>query len=95
MQNLLIILFFSEYLRQVPDKLENYMSKKHYLHATNLIVSSVASLEGELAGVEALRDHAQDLKIKKEVSLIVCALGLCNSLRTEVFGEKFIFSLKY
>jgi hypothetical protein len=22
-------------------------------------------------------------------------LGLCNSLRTEVFGEKFIFSLKY
>ncbi|XP_064630302.1 exocyst complex component 4-like isoform X2 [Lineus longissimus] len=55
-----------EHLRQVPDKLENYMSKKHYLHATNLIVSAVSSLEGELAGVEALRDLAQELKIKKE-----------------------------
>ena len=43
------------------------MAKKHYLHATDLIVSAVSLLEGDLAEVDALRDLKSELSAKKEV----------------------------
>ncbi|XP_074643044.1 exocyst complex component 4-like [Tubulanus polymorphus] len=55
-----------ENLNQVPDKLELYMNKKQYLLATQLLVSSMKQLEGDLAGVEALRGLTNELRDKKE-----------------------------
>ncbi|XP_078668004.1 exocyst complex component 4-like isoform X9 [Branchiostoma floridae x Branchiostoma belcheri] len=55
-----------ENVKQTPEKLDEYMAKKHYLHATELLVSAVASLEGTLCGVEALRDVRAELQNKKE-----------------------------
>ncbi|XP_067118263.1 exocyst complex component 4 [Centruroides vittatus] len=55
-----------ESLMEVPEKLEGYMSKKHYLHATQLLVSSVSLLEGTLEGVDALKDVKSELIMKKE-----------------------------
>ncbi|CAH1277328.1 EXOC4 [Branchiostoma lanceolatum] len=55
-----------ENVKQTPEKLDEYMAKKHYLHATELLVSAVASLEGTLSGVEALRDVRAELQNKKE-----------------------------
>ena len=34
------ILLFREQVKGVPDKLDNFLAKKHYLHATDLIVSA-------------------------------------------------------
>ena len=59
--------YFSEQVRDVPDKLQSHMAKKHYLHATDLIVSAVSLLEGDLAEVDALRDLKSELSAKKEV----------------------------
>ncbi|XP_046385414.1 exocyst complex component 4 [Ischnura elegans] len=50
----------------VPNQLEKYVAKKHYLHATKLLVSAIATSEGTLARVEALREVRVDLKAKKE-----------------------------
>ncbi|CAI9732804.1 exocyst complex component 4 isoform X2 [Octopus vulgaris] len=55
-----------EQIKDVPEKLEGYMAKKHYLHATELVVSAVARVEGSLSGVNALRDLKVDLIARKE-----------------------------
>lgn len=55
-----------EQIKEVPEKLEGYMAKKHYLHATDLIVTAVARVEGTLSGVDALRDLKADLVARKE-----------------------------
>lgn len=55
-----------ESLMEVPEKLEGYMNKKHYLHATQLLVSSVSLLEGTLEGVDALKEVKLELITKKE-----------------------------
>ncbi|XP_039617296.1 exocyst complex component 4 isoform X2 [Polypterus senegalus] len=54
-----------ENIKQVPQKLENYMSSKHYLHATDMLVSAVNSLEGPLLQVEGLSDLRLELHSKK------------------------------
>ena len=46
-----------------------YIEQKHYLHATELLSSSVAQLEGDLLEVDALRDVRMELTAKKEVSV--------------------------
>ncbi|GAB1604300.1 exocyst complex component 4-like [Argonauta hians] len=56
-----------EQIKDVPQKLEGYMAKKHYLHATELVVSAVARVEGSLSGVNALRDLKVDLISRKEL----------------------------
>ncbi|KAG8226929.1 hypothetical protein J437_LFUL004647, partial [Ladona fulva] len=53
-------------LRGVPNQLDKYIAKKHYLHATQLLVSAVSLGEGPLDGVEALRDVRAELNTKKE-----------------------------
>ena len=34
------VLCFREQVKSVPDKLDSFLAKKHYLHATDLIVGA-------------------------------------------------------
>uniref|UniRef100_A0A672H153 Exocyst complex component Sec8 n=1 Tax=Salarias fasciatus TaxID=181472 RepID=A0A672H153_SALFA len=55
-----------ESIKQVPQRLEAYMASKHYLHATDMLVSRVIdSLEGPLLQVEGLGDLRLELHSKK------------------------------
>ncbi|XP_051911425.1 exocyst complex component 4 [Hippocampus zosterae] len=54
-----------ESIKQVPQRLEAYMATKHYLHATDMLVSAVESLEGHLLQVEGLGDLRLELHSKK------------------------------
>uniref|UniRef100_A0A3B3ZG58 Exocyst complex component Sec8 n=1 Tax=Periophthalmus magnuspinnatus TaxID=409849 RepID=A0A3B3ZG58_9GOBI len=54
-----------ESIKQVPQKLEAYMASKHYLHATDMLVSAVDSLDGDLVQVEGLSDLRLELHSKK------------------------------
>ncbi|KAG7513822.1 exocyst complex component 4 [Solea senegalensis] len=54
-----------ESIKQVPQRLESYMTSKHYLHATDMLVSAVESLEGPLLQVEGLGDLRLELHSKK------------------------------
>ncbi|XP_032955049.1 exocyst complex component 4 isoform X2 [Rhinolophus ferrumequinum] len=54
-----------ENIKQVPQKLEQCMSNKHYLSATDMLVSAVESLEGPLLQVEGLSDLRLELHSKK------------------------------
>uniref|UniRef100_A0AAR2KRF6 Exocyst complex component Sec8 n=1 Tax=Pygocentrus nattereri TaxID=42514 RepID=A0AAR2KRF6_PYGNA len=54
-----------ENIKQVPQKLETFMTSKHYLHATDMLVSAVESLEGPLLQVEGLGDLRLELHSRK------------------------------
>ncbi|XP_075414800.1 exocyst complex component 4 [Tenrec ecaudatus] len=54
-----------ETIKQVPQKLEQCMAGKHYLSATDMLVSAVESLEGPLLQVEGLSDLRLELHSKK------------------------------
>ncbi|XP_044602115.1 exocyst complex component 4 isoform X1 [Equus asinus] len=54
-----------ENIKQVPQKLEQCMVSKHYLSATDMLVSAVESLEGPLLQVEGLSDLRLELHSKK------------------------------
>ncbi|KAM6895488.1 exocyst complex component 4 [Xenentodon cancila] len=54
-----------ESIKQVPQRLETYMARKHYLHATDMLVTAVESLEGPLLQVEGLGDLRLELHSKK------------------------------
>uniref|UniRef100_A0A8B9QF78 Exocyst complex component Sec8 n=1 Tax=Apteryx owenii TaxID=8824 RepID=A0A8B9QF78_APTOW len=54
-----------ENIKQVPQKLEQCMASKHYLNATDMLVSAVESLEGPLLQVEGLSDLRLELHSKK------------------------------
>ncbi|KAL6459622.1 hypothetical protein MHYP_G00313810 [Metynnis hypsauchen] len=54
-----------ENIKQVPQKLETFMASKHYLHATDMLVSAVESLEGPLLQVEGLGDLRLELHSRK------------------------------
>jgi hypothetical protein len=54
-------------LREVPAQLTAFLTKKHYLHATQLLVSALSLGNGSLEGVEALREVRTDLQAKKQV----------------------------
>lgn len=58
--------FFRDQLKEVPVKLSNYLEKKHYLHATQLLVSALSMGDGVLEGVEALREVRTELETKKQ-----------------------------
>ena len=55
-----------ELLTKVPEEITNYMNRKHYLHATRLLVKSGTSLDSGLKKVDALSDVKHDLMGKKE-----------------------------
>ncbi|KAL2102655.1 hypothetical protein ACEWY4_001823 [Coilia grayii] len=54
-----------ENIKQVPQRLEAFMSSKHYLHATDMLVSAVDSLDGPLLQVEGLSDLRLELHSRK------------------------------
>ncbi|KAM3832642.1 exocyst complex component 4 isoform 2-T2 [Vipera latastei] len=54
-----------ENIKQVPQKLQQYTGSKHYLMATDMLVSAVDSLEGPLLQVEGLGDLRLELHSKK------------------------------
>lgn len=55
-----------EAIAKVPNDVRNFINKKHYLHATKLLVESLSSLEGNLKTVEALREVKTELSKEKE-----------------------------
>lgn len=55
-----------EGLNSVPHKLDNNISLARYLQATKDLMKSVALLEGELSGVDALREVKDNLQQQKE-----------------------------
>lgn len=59
--------FASEKMTVVPNRLANHMSRKQYLHATNLLVETVNLGKGTLDGVESLKELSLELEQKKEV----------------------------
>lgn len=59
--------FFSEKVNDVPNQLSGYLSRKHYLHATELLVQAVSLGKDTLDGVESLKELSQELEQKKEV----------------------------
>lgn len=52
-------------VRKVPAQLAGFMAKKHYLHATKLLVASIAMTDGQLKGVEGLNDLRQDFQNRR------------------------------
>lgn len=61
---------YSDEVRDVGERVGGYVGKKHYLHATQLLVTSLARLRNDLKGVEALKDVNTDLHARKEVGLV-------------------------
>jgi len=59
---------YRDQLRAVPSQLTAFLARKLYLHATQLLVSALSLGEGNLEGVEALREVRTDLQAKKQVS---------------------------
>ncbi|XP_011498011.1 PREDICTED: exocyst complex component 4 [Ceratosolen solmsi marchali] len=53
-------------LKGIPAKLSSYLEKKHYLHATQLLVSALSMGDKVLEGVEALREVRSELESKKQ-----------------------------
>ncbi|XP_023930065.1 exocyst complex component 4 [Lingula anatina] len=70
-----------ENIKEVPEKLNGYMEKKHYLHAAELITNAVSLLEGDLVEVEGLRDLKVDLISKKKHLFEV----IVDELHTQIY----------
>ncbi|XP_071827721.1 exocyst complex component 4-like [Apostichopus japonicus] len=55
-----------EEVKGAPQKMNHYVSEKRYLHATELLTKTVAHLDGDLKGVEALTEIGLEMKSRKE-----------------------------
>ena len=51
---------------KVPEKVTEYLQRKRYLHATELLLDSLSQLEGNLKQIEGLTEIKNDLIVKKE-----------------------------
>ncbi|XP_022086586.1 exocyst complex component 4-like isoform X2 [Acanthaster planci] len=65
-KHVLTLLDQIEEVRGVPQQLDGYLKSKHYLHATELITKTVAQLESDLKGVEALSELKMEMSTRKE-----------------------------
>ena len=65
--NFFFIIFRDE-VRDVGETIGVHVNKKHYLHATELLVTSLKRLDTDLKMVEALKEVHTDLSFRKEVS---------------------------
>lgn len=54
-------------LRTLSVQLTAFLDKKHYLHATKLLMSAIELSAGSLKDVEGLNDLRQDLESKKNI----------------------------
>lgn len=64
----------------MPAQLTAFLTKKHYLHATQLLVSALSLGDGSLEGVEALREVRTDLQAKKQVCISAGFFSWCPSV---------------
>lgn len=55
----------------MPEQLEQYTTKKLYLHATNTLCESLSLLRNDLRDVTALKDVAVTLAEWKQVPLLL------------------------
>uniref|UniRef100_A0A182VMC0 Exocyst complex component Sec8 n=1 Tax=Anopheles merus TaxID=30066 RepID=A0A182VMC0_ANOME len=53
-------------IRKVPAQLTAFLAKKHYLHATKLLMASIETTDGKLKGVEGLNDLRQDFQNRRQ-----------------------------
>ncbi|XP_038070549.1 exocyst complex component 4-like isoform X2 [Patiria miniata] len=65
-KHVLTLLDQIEEVKNVPQQLDIYLKSKHYLHATELITKTVAHLESDLKGVEALSELKMEMFTRKE-----------------------------
>ena len=61
------IFFSRDQVREVPSQLEIFLSKKQYLNATQLLTTTLSLGDGNLAGIEALREVRTELQTKKQI----------------------------
>ena len=66
-KKVLFLLDQIERVKEAPQKIEEHLNKKYYLHATELLLQTLAALENELVKVEALHDTRNELVSKKMV----------------------------
>ncbi|XP_025829668.1 exocyst complex component 4 isoform X3 [Agrilus planipennis] len=55
-----------ETLNDIPNKINFHLSRKQYLHATNLLIEAVSLGKENFDGVEGLKELSQNLEVKKE-----------------------------
>ncbi|XP_026680608.1 exocyst complex component 4-like [Diaphorina citri] len=55
-----------EQIKEIPSKVNTHMSKKQYLNATRLLITSIATCEGSLGQVDALKQLRSQLHSKKQ-----------------------------
>ncbi|KAK4309465.1 hypothetical protein Pmani_018910 [Petrolisthes manimaculis] len=65
-KHVMLLLEQIDEVRDVGERVGGYVGKKHYLHATQLLVTSLARLRTDLKMVEALKDVNTDLHARKE-----------------------------
>lgn len=72
------ILQFREEVQDVGERIDSFVAKKHYLHATKMLMSSLRKLETDLKKVEALKEVHTELQTKKEVLYFLINLILIH-----------------
>nr|XP_045594627.1 exocyst complex component 4-like isoform X1 [Procambarus clarkii] len=65
-KHVMLLLEQIDEVRDVGDRVGGYINKKHYLHATQLLVTSLNRLGTDLKMVEALKDVNLDLHARRE-----------------------------
>lgn len=58
-------------MNEVPNKLSGFLTKKHYLHATELLVNALSLGKGNLENVQGIHELSSELEQKKQVSNFV------------------------
>ena len=64
-KKVLFLLDQVEKVKEAPLKIETFLSKKYYLHATELLLQTLRALDDDLIKVEALHDIKNELVSKK------------------------------
>lgn len=54
----------------MPEKFDSLIASESYLDATNLLVTSMEHMDGDLRGVEGLSDIRETVKKRSDVSLL-------------------------
>lgn len=66
-KRVLFLLDQIENVKEAPQKIEEYLYNKYYLHATELLLQTLKALDTELIKVEALHDIRNELISKKMI----------------------------
>eukprot|EP00794_Sanderia_malayensis_P005498 gene5499-6183_t len=72
----------------VPDQLDKYVARKHYLHAAQLLVSTTSTVENTLSNVDALRELKSDLNSRKTMMHEMLIEELSKHIYSDVKPKK-------